>query len=114
MLNFKDQIYRVIFVKLIYTRDLFKPRHRSHPMLQLFYESVILCLLATAWAKFIVSMHLFMGIGRICTLAVTRDVVGGSCAAADFTVAQAGTLYRIRHAHVFAKRHQTVRGNENM
>ena len=68
------------------------------------------------WAKFTVSMHLFMGIGRECTLAVTRDVVGGSCAAAaaDFTVAQARTLYRIRHAHVFAKRPQTVRGNENM
>ena len=58
------------------------------------------------WAKFTVSVHLFMGIGRECTLVVTRDVVGGSCAAADFTVAQAGTLYRIRHAHVFAKRPQ--------
>ena len=33
------------------------------------------------WAKFIASMHLFMGIGRECTLAVVRDVVGGSCAA---------------------------------
>ena len=30
--NFKDQIYRDIFVKLISTRELFKPRHRSHPM----------------------------------------------------------------------------------
>ena len=35
------------------------------------------------WAKFTVSMHLFMGTGRECTLAVTRDVVGGSCAAAS-------------------------------
>ena len=58
------------------------------------------------WTKFTVSMHLFTGIGRECTLAVTRDVVGGSCAAANFTAAQAGTRYRIRHAHVFAKRPQ--------
>ncbi|KAI0235752.1 hypothetical protein LSAT2_013730 [Lamellibrachia satsuma] len=35
------------------------------------------------WAKFTASKHLFMGIGRKCTLAVTRDVVGGSCAAAS-------------------------------
>ena len=32
MVNFEDQIYRDIFVKLIPTRELFKPRHRSHPM----------------------------------------------------------------------------------
>ena len=41
------------------------------------------------WAKFTVSMHLFMGVGHECTLAVTRDVVGGSCAAA----ARAGSNY---------------------
>ena len=35
------------------------------------------------WAKFTASKHLFMGIGRECTLAVTRDVVGSSCAAAS-------------------------------
>ena len=35
------------------------------------------------WAKFTASKHLFMGIGRECTLAVMRDVVGGSCAAAS-------------------------------
>ena len=55
------------------------------------------------WAKFTVSIHLFMGISCECTLAVMRDVVGGSCAAADFTEAQAGMRYRIQHAHLFAK-----------
>ena len=35
------------------------------------------------WAKFTASKHLFMGIGCECTLAVTRDVGGGSCAAAS-------------------------------
>ena len=35
------------------------------------------------WAKFTVSKHSFMGIGRECTLAVMRDVGGGSCAAAS-------------------------------
>ena len=37
--------------------------------------------LGNCWAKFTASKHLFMGIGRECTLAVMRDVVGGSCAA---------------------------------
>ena len=35
------------------------------------------------WAKFTASKHLLIGIGRECTLAVTIDVVGGSCAAAS-------------------------------
>ena len=50
------------------------------------------------WTKFTASKHLFMGIGRECTLAVTRDVVGGSCAAASTGIFQVHDEQRSRRA----------------
>ena len=48
------------------------------------------------WAKFTASKHSFKGIGRECTLAVTRDVGGGSCAAAS-TGTLPGTLFEFSY-----------------